>query len=51
MGTDTFTPLSTALWNFGEAVSFNSPELEEVVDELLSEIVDRMEGLEKGVIE
>ena len=51
MPTDYYTPLSGALWTFGEVVTFNSPELEEACDELMSRIVDTFEGLEKGIIE
>ena len=51
MGTDSYTPLSSALWDYGHQVSFDSPELEEAHDELMSRIVDTFEGLEKGIIE
>ena len=51
MGTDKYTPLSSALWEYGLEVSFDSPELEEAHAELMSEIVDVLEGLEKGIVE
>ena len=51
LGTDSYTPLSSALWDYGHEVSFDSPELEEAHDELMSRIVDVFEGLEKGIIE
>ena len=51
MPTDYYTPLSGALWDYLYFGSFDSPDLEETHEQLMSEIVDQLTGLEKGVIE